>query len=189
MLLGAAATYLCVRTPHFTDATAPDAPVALAASTSSFEDDYQQLRRRNLVLPIAGLKSSDLQDTFNSGRPGGRHHEATDILAPRGTPVRAMDDGSIRKLFNSKPGGLTIYEFDREGIYCYYYAHLDGYAPGLKEGMQVQSGEVIGYVGTTGDAPKDTPHLHLTITRIGPDKHWWGGTPIDPYPILKKLRN
>ena len=117
----------------------------------------------------------------------GRPHEAADILAPRGTPVHAIDDGVIQKLFLSKPGGLTIYEFDRQGIFCYYYAHLNGYAEGIKEGLRVNRGDVIGYVGTTGNAPPDTPHLHLTIFKLGPKKHWWQGTPINPYPILIKL--
>src|SRR6202008_641582 len=99
----------------------------------------------------AGLNPKDIQDTFNAGR-GGHRHEATDIAAPRGTPVLAMTDGEIRKLFNSKRGGITIYEFDPDEIYCFYYAHLDRYASGLKEGMLVRRGEVIGYVGTTGDA-------------------------------------
>lgn len=93
----------------------------------------------------------------------------------------------IRKLFLSKPGGITIYEFDREGIYCYYYAHLDHYAEGLKEGAQVKRGDTIGYVGSTGDAAPTSPHLHFAITKLGPEKNWWQGTAVNPYPILKAL--
>lgn len=145
------------------------------------------LLQRNLTMPIQGIAAADLRDTFNEARPGGKRHGATDILAPRGTPVRAMDDGFIRKLFLSKPGGNTIYEFDGTQAYCFYYAHLDRYAPGLKEGMAVRRGDVIGYVGVTGDAPPGTPHLHLEITKLDADKHWWLGAPINPYPILVEL--
>lgn len=156
-----------------------------AASTTG--DDYQQLFQRNLTPPLRGLAARDIQDTFKQDRAGGKPHEATDILAPRGTPILAMDDGVIRKLFLSKPGGLTIYEFDRDGIFCYYYAHLDRYADGLKEGMPVSRGDVIGHVGTTGNAPANTPHLHLAIFRLGPEKRWWEGKAIDPYPVLINL--
>ncbi len=151
------------------------------------EEDYQRLMQRKLTAPIRGLVAHDIKDTFRQGRAGGKLHEATDILALRGTPIVAMEDGVIQKLFLSKPGGLTIYEFDRQGIFCYYYAHLDHYADGLKEGMPVNRGDVIGYVGTTGNAPPETPHLHLAIFRLGPEKHWWHGTPIDPYLLLMKL--
>jgi murein DD-endopeptidase MepM/ murein hydrolase activator NlpD len=149
--------------------------------------DYELLARRKLTLPIPGLDARDIRDTFAQGRTGGKLHEATDILAPRGTPVVAVEDGIIQKLFLSKPGGITIYEFDRQGVFCYYYAHLDRYAAGLSEGMSVKRGDVIGYVGTTGNAPPQTPHLHFAIFRLGPEKHWWQGTAIDPYPVLMKL--
>lgn len=136
-------------------------------------------------MPVRDMHISDTRDTFNEGRDGQRRHEAADIVAPRGTPVLAVEDGTIRKLFLSKPGGNTIYEFDPSENYCFYYAHLDHYADGLKEGMQVTKGQVIGYVGTTGNASPASPHLHFGITLIGPDKKWWGGTPINPYPILR----
>ena len=135
-------------------------------------------------MPVQGLRLSDVHDTFSEARPGERRHEATDIMAPRGTPVLAVDDGTIRKLFLSKPGGNTIYEFDPSERYCYYYAHLDRYAPGLKEGMHVKKGEVIAYVGSTGNANAAGPHLHFGISIVGSDKKWWGGSPIDPYPLL-----
>jgi murein DD-endopeptidase MepM/ murein hydrolase activator NlpD len=140
--------------------------------------------QRNLGMPVMNMQVSDLRDTFNQARPGERRHEATDIVAERGTPVLAVEDGTIRKLFLSKPGGNTIYEFDNSEHYCYYYAHLDRYAANLKEGNRVKKGDVIGYVGTTGNAPPESPHLHFAISLIGPDKRWWGGTPINPYPLL-----
>jgi murein DD-endopeptidase MepM/ murein hydrolase activator NlpD len=136
-------------------------------------------------MPVANMKATDILDTFHQARGGKREHEATDILAPRGTPVLAVDDGTIVKLFWSQPGGRTVYQFDPSEHYCYYYAHLDGYEAHVTEGMHVRRGQVIGYVGTTGNAPPGTPHLHFGITEVGKDKKWWGGTPIDPYPLLR----
>jgi murein DD-endopeptidase MepM/ murein hydrolase activator NlpD len=140
----------------------------------------------NIGLPIAGLTMADIYDTFHQSRGNGeRRHEATDIMAPRGTPVLAVDDGIIAKLFSSKPGGLTLYQFDTRERYCYYYAHLDRYAAGIREGLLVKRGDVIGYVGSTGNASPDAPHLHFAIMELGPEKKWWEGTtPINPYAIL-----
>ena len=137
-----------------------------------------------LLLPVLGARVAQLKDDFDETRGGTRRHEAIDILAPRGTAVLATVDGTVAKLFTSVPGGLTIYEFDRAGTYCYYYAHLDRYAPGLAEGAFVHRGDRIGDVGTTGNAPKNTPHLHFAIFRLGPEKHWWQGEPVNPYPLL-----
>jgi murein DD-endopeptidase MepM/ murein hydrolase activator NlpD len=138
------------------------------------------------IVPVAGVEADDLTSTFNEARGGGsRRHEAMDILAPRGTPVLAAVDGRIVKLFSSAAGGLTIYQFDDEERYCYYYAHLDSYAPDLTEGQVVVRGQVIGFVGTTGNAPPDTPHLHFAINRLGPDKKWWDGEPLDPIDFLR----
>jgi peptidoglycan LD-endopeptidase LytH len=159
----------------------------LAAAKEPSDEDYRILSAHRLVMPVLGANAKEIQDTYREARSGGRAHEATDIIAPRGTPVVAMDDGIVRKLFTSVRGGLTIYEFDPSEIYCFYYAHLDRYALGIKENVPVHRGEVIGYVGTTGDAPPDTPHLHLEITRLGPDKKWWEGTGINPYPLLKQI--
>jgi murein DD-endopeptidase MepM/ murein hydrolase activator NlpD len=135
--------------------------------------------------PIKGLKASDIQDTFDQVRgAGSRKHEAIDIMAPRGTPVLAVNDGKIVKLFLSKPGGITIYQFDPSEQYAYYYAHLDRYAEGIAEGMTVHRGDTIGYVGSTGDADASAPHLHFTIIQLGPEKQWWKGTSINPYQYL-----
>jgi murein DD-endopeptidase MepM/ murein hydrolase activator NlpD len=134
--------------------------------------------------PIAALRVEDIHDTFNEGRSSGRAHEAADIMSPRGTPVLAVTAGTIRKLFTSRAGGLTVYQFDSAADYCYYYAHLDRYAEGLTEGMAVKRGDRIGYVGSTGNADPAAPHLHFAIFRLGPEKQWWKGTPIDPYPFL-----
>lgn len=158
-------------------------PSARSAAAGEVSRTERPLRRR-LGLPVAGLAAKDIQDTFNETRKGQRRHEATDILSPRGTPVLAIDDGVIRKLFLSKQGGLTVYQFDTEETYCYYYAHLDGYAPGLREGMPVHRGDTLGYAGATGNASANTPHLHLAIFKLGPEKRWWEGAPINPYPLL-----
>jgi len=136
-----------------------------------------------LIIPVAGIPPSQLKDSFNDGRVGHVHH-AIDILAPRRTPVVAAVDGTVRKLFFSAAGGITLYEFDATERTSYYYAHLDAYADGIHEGQLLHRGELIGYVGTTGNAPPGTPHLHFAIENLPPTKEWWKGDPIDPYPIL-----
>ena len=133
--------------------------------------------------PISGLTPMDLHDDFAEVHSGHRH-EAIDILEPRGTPVHAVVSGTVRKLFLSKPGGNTIYQFDEMGVYCYYYAHLDGYAKGLREGMRVERGDVIGFVGSTGNADPRVPHLHFAIFELGPERLWWKGKAVNPYPGL-----
>ena len=133
--------------------------------------------------PIRGLALANLRDTFEEVHNGHPHH-AIDILEPKGTAVQAVVSGTIRKLFLSKPGGNTIYLFDESQVYCYYYAHLDRYAEGLREGMRVERGDVIGFVGSTGNADWRTPHLHFAIFELGPEKQWWKGKAIDPYPGL-----
>ncbi len=138
-----------------------------------------------LQLPVIGVSPDQLIDTYTQARSGGRTHDAIDILAPRGTPVVAAVDGTIRKLFTSRAGGLTIYEFDVREERVYYYAHLDSYADGIAEGQFVKQGTVIGYVGTTGNAPPGTPHLHFAIENLPPTKEWWKGEPVNPYPLLK----
>jgi murein DD-endopeptidase MepM/ murein hydrolase activator NlpD len=167
-----------VETVHAGGPTVP--PHAPAEAPRVDSSDFP----RSLIIPVEGVSAADIQDTFDQGRGTERKHEATDILAPRGTPVIAADDGVIKKLFLSKPGGNTIYQFDPTEQYCYYYAHLDRYADVIREGMTVKQGQVIGYVGTTGNAPANTPHLHFGIFKLGAEKRWWEGTPINPYPIL-----
>lgn len=137
----------------------------------------------DLLVPVEGVTAAQLKDTFNEARGQGRH-EAMDILAPKGTRVFAVADGKVVKLFNSKPGGLTVYQFDPGANYAFYYAHLDRYAKGLKEGMVLKRGDLVGYVGNTGNADPATPHLHFTIFELTPEKQWWKGTPVNPYPLL-----
>lgn len=144
------------------------------------------LRRRDLRVPVRGITTEELADTFDDARGGGRVHEAIDIMAPTGTPVVAVEDGRIAKLFESQQGGLTIYQFDPSEKYTYYYAHLDRYAPGLQENGRVRRGQVLGYVGSTGNADADSPHLHFAIFELGPEKNWWQGTPVNPFPVLRE---
>jgi murein DD-endopeptidase MepM/ murein hydrolase activator NlpD len=140
---------------------------------------------RGLEVPVEGIRRDQLTRSFRDQRSGTRVHEAIDIPAPRNTPVKAVEAGTIARLFLSKAGGITIYQFDPSEKFCYYYAHLERYADDLAEGAQVRKGQVLGYVGTSGNAPKETPHLHFAVFRLTADKRWWEGTPIDPYDILR----
>ena len=137
-----------------------------------------------LLVPVKGVLPTQLSDTFTQSRGEGRRHDAIDIMAPRGTPVLAVADGRIEKLFLSKPGGRTIYQFDPGGTRAYYYAHLDSYVINLSEGQVVKRGQILGYVGSTGNASPDAPHLHFAVFELGPEKQWWKGTAINPYPLL-----
>ena len=143
------------------------------------------LERRSLLVPVQGVRSDQLADTFDDPRGSERVHEALDIMAPRGTPVVAVEGGRVAKLFESDAGGLTVYQFDPSETYAYYYAHLDRYAPGLAEGQRLARGQLVGYVGSTGNANPEGPHLHFAIFQLGAEKRWWEGVPINPYPVLR----
>jgi murein DD-endopeptidase MepM/ murein hydrolase activator NlpD len=159
-----------------------DAPGEPRPVLSPGVDDLAFLKLRRLLFPVPSADAGRLRDDFADPRTG-HSHEALDILAARGAPVVAVDDGVVQKLFTSVRGGLTVYQFDPEGTYCYYYAHLDRYAPGLREGMTLKKGDRIGDVGTTGNAPPDTPHLHFAIFKLGPEKQWWKGAALNPFPL------
>lgn len=193
-LFGALLAWRAMRTETTAVTTARSAPAKQPPSSKADErptgtsgtlDVPGDLMSHNLEIPVEGVSRSALVDSFRDAREG-HVHEAIDILAPRETPVVAVEDGAIVKLFQSAAGGLTIYQFDPTEQYCYYYAHLERYADNLQEGDHVRRGQVIGYVGTSGNAPRNVPHLHFSIVRLGPDKHWWDGTPIDPYRVLRK---
>ena len=162
------------------DSVAADTPVIRAPA-----DSPADFVGRDLVIPVEGVKKDQLTRQFSQQRGASRLHEALDILAPRNTPVKAVEDGTVARLFFSKAGGITVYQFDPTGNYCYYYAHLERYADGLREGDRVKKGQVIGYVGTSGNAPKDTPHLHFAVFRLTAEKRWWEGTPLDPFDVLR----
>jgi murein DD-endopeptidase MepM/ murein hydrolase activator NlpD len=165
-----------------TSATAVVVPSAAAVAQAS-ADDASPLASRQLLIPVRGVAREQLHDMFDDAR-GGERHQAIDIMAPRGTPVVATAEGKVVKLFTSKPGGLTVYQFDPQERYAYYYAHLDRYADGLAEGQVLKRGDLVGYVGSTGNASPDAPHLHFAIFRLGPERQWWKGTPVNPYPFL-----
>jgi murein DD-endopeptidase MepM/ murein hydrolase activator NlpD len=136
-----------------------------------------------LDVPVQGIRRPQLRDTYAESR-GGRAHEALDIPAARGTTVISATDGRVLRLFNSKSGGLMVYAADASERFILLYGHLDRYANGLSDGMRLERGQVIGYVGTTGNAPIGTPHLHFAILRGRPSVSWWSGTPVNPYPLL-----
>jgi len=145
-----------------------------------------ELRARRLAFPVDGVAPESLIDSFADPRAAGaRLHRAVDILAARRTPVRAVEAGTIARLDRSLAGGISVYQFDGDERYCYYYAHLDGYAPGLAEGTHVERGQLLGYVGTTGNAPRNTPHLHFAIYRLSDAKQWSARSALNPYTVLR----
>ena len=161
-------------------------PVPPTANASPALQHSESAPPNNLIIPVAGIRADELRDTFSESRSEGRIHDAIDIPAPLGTPVLAAADGTIIKLFQSEKGGTTIYQLSTDNRFVYYYAHLDRYAPGIAEGQQVTRGELIGYVGSTGNASPDAPHLHFAIARLDASKAWWKGDAINPYPLLAK---
>lgn len=142
----------------------------------------------NLDVPVHGVDRKQLRDSYTEAR-GGHIHQAMDILAPRGTPVLSATDGQLLKLFNSKAGGLMVYATDTSRRFILLYGHLDGYAPDMTNGMQLKRGQVIGYVGTTGNAPPGTPHLHFGILRGKPDVSWSKGVAVNPYLVFGMANN
>lgn len=170
--------------------TTPAGDVATPAADASERERadpslVEALRERHLTLPVEGIDREALYDSFDDPRSGGRTHRAIDIMAPRGTPVFAVEDGTIAKLDDDQGGGGTVvYQYDPERRFVYYYAHLESWAEGLEEGARVGRGQVIGYVGTTGNAPPGAPHLHFAITVLDEEGRWWGGVPIDPFGLF-----
>ncbi|MDB4882295.1 MAG: Peptidase [Gemmatimonadetes bacterium] len=158
------------------------AGTGIGALSSSETVNY--ILARGLIVPVAGVTVAQLQDTFDEGRDAGRMHRALDILSPRGTPVLAADDGRILRIGPNALGGNTVYATDPLGRVVYYYAHLDAYQPGLVAGATIARGDTLGIVGTTGNAPKDTPHLHFQVMRMPSDGKYWDGEPINPYPLF-----
>jgi len=175
------------------------APVARAAASGSprvavptlgplsSSETVNYILGRGLLVPVAGVAVSQLTDTFDEGRDGGRVHRALDILAPRGTSVLSADDGRVLRVRPNALGGNTVYATDPEGRVVYYYAHLDAYRAGLAEGQTIARGDVLGTVGTTGNAPKDTPHLHFQVMSMPADGKYWDGDAINPYPLFLLL--
>lgn len=159
---------------------APPPPAPAPASTPTIQDHSQ------LTVPVHGIDRRRLADTWGQSRANGqRVHQAIDIMAPGGTPVIAAAPGTVEKLFYSNGGGgITLYERSPDRLWQYYYAHLQGYAPGIREGQAVRAGELLGYVGDTGNAGTGNFHLHFAISRMAPGDSWWKGQPVNPYPLL-----
>lgn len=163
----------------------PEAPaVARTPPPKPAPSASELLAQRDLVVPVQGVPRSKLQDTFDAQRGAGRKHRAIDIMAPWGTPVLAADDGRLARITRNRAGGLALYQVDPTGRFVYYYAHLAGYADGLRDGQPLRRGEVIGYVGATGNAPKHAPHLHFQVLAVADGKRWWGGEAVNPYQAL-----
>jgi murein DD-endopeptidase MepM/ murein hydrolase activator NlpD len=147
---------------------------------------HDSTRPPALIVPVEGVPADRVPDTFNAPR-GGRAHRAIDILAPRGTPVLAATDMTVYRIRNSEGGGLSVYAIDASERWMFYYAHLDRFRGGLAEGTKLAQGETIGYVGTTGNAPPDTPHLHFQLMRARFDARWWDGEALDPRPYFVRV--
>lgn len=186
-IIAAALLVHAIIAPEPIEQAAASSPAAITHETD------QKIRRRaavitrsELIIPVASVAASGLSDTWGHARSEGRSHEGIDILAPIGTPVRAVADGRIVKFFDSVRGGVTIYQFDTSERFVYYYAHLNRRASGLAEGDVVRQGDVIAYVGMTGNAP--VPHLHFEIQRLTPERHWWEADSMNPYPLLRAGR-
>lgn len=147
--------------------------------------DPETIAVGSLVIPVAGVKPGQLENTWGDARGGGtRTHNAIDIMAPRGTPVMAAAPGTVEKLFDSRNGGLTVYVRSGDQARVYYYAHLDSYRPGLVEGQRLNTGDVLGAVGSTGSASDTAPHLHFEVKEMGPGEKWYQGREVNPYPLL-----
>jgi peptidoglycan LD-endopeptidase LytH len=164
----------------------PDATVGVVGSTTS---DVAYLLSRRILMPVAGADMSKVEDSFYEPRDGGRTHRAIDILAPRGTPILAADDGKILRMSTSELGGISMYTVDPDARLVYYYAHMDHYNNAMSPGREIVKGDTLGFVGTTGNAPKDLPHLHFQVMRWPADNKYWDGEPIDPFEALGGVRH
>lgn len=160
---------------------------ALATAAPVPADATAVAHLNSLYFPVPGIDSTALDDSFDAPRDGGaRRHNAIDIMAPRGTPILSAGDGRILRLSKSTKGGITVYATDLEEQFVYYYAHLDRYHPNLYAGKPLLRGDTLGYVGTTGNAPKNVPHLHFQVMRMPDNGRFWDGDPINPYPLLRQ---
>ena len=177
----------CSRARITTEPAAAPAPVEASATpgSSSTVSPEALLAAKGLIIPVRGVDASRVRDSYTASR-GGRTHDAVDIMAARGTPVIAADSGTIIKLRQNEAGGITIYQLDHAEHFIYYYAHLDRYQEGLAEGMVIRQGDVLGFVGTTGNAPPDTPHLHFQVMLYRGHGQYWGGDPINPHPYFTR---
>ncbi len=154
------------------------------ADTPAADADVSWLRRTGLLVPVRGVSVTAIEDSFDAPRDGGRRHDAVDIPAPRGTPVVAAVEGSVLRVGTNPAGGNVVWLSDVERRFAYYYAHLDRFGKGLSAGTHVLRGAIVGFVGTTGNAPAGLPHLHFQVMRTTDVAKWWTGTPVNPVPFL-----
>ncbi len=172
--------------PSATTSPLPNSGAPSSQNNSSQTVTVTEAPATPLIIPIPGVRPDQLRDTFSDARSEGRVHDAIDIPAPQGTPVLAVADGTILKLFQSERGGTTIYQLSTDNKFVYYYAHLDRYAEGLTVGHFAKQGETIAFVGDTGNAVAGNYHLHFSISLISNPKRYWEGVNINPYPLLRK---
>lgn len=159
-------------------------PAALPKGVTREEYDY--LASRRILIPVANARLARIADSFDHARDGRRVHAAVDIMAPRGTPVIAADDGRVLRMRRGGAGGITLYALEPRERFVYYYAHLERYRKGLAEGDRLRKGDTVGFVGTSGNAPRDVPHLHFQIMRMPADGRWWAGIPVNPRPLFAR---
>jgi peptidoglycan LD-endopeptidase LytH len=169
-----------------TPAPDPEPSPTIQSPISSNSPQQSYVGAVDLLIPVQGVRSDQLLDTFEDARSEGRVHDAIDIPAAAGTPVLAAADGQIVKLFQSERGGTTIYQLSQDRKLIFYYAHLQRYADGLTEGAYVKRGDVIAYVGDTGNAGAGNYHLHFSIAIVADPKRYWDGTNINPFPLLHR---
>ena len=184
-MMAGAALFVAVAALHFLAARrGPEGPPIVAPELAA--PPPPDLMARDLVFPVRGIDPASVADTFTAPRGASRIHNAVDIMAPRGTPVVAVADGTVEQTGTGGAGGIAVYQRDATGRYAYYYAHLDKLAEGVEAGRPVRAGDVLGYVGTTGNAPPGAPHLHFAIYAVADRTRRWGGRPINPFPLWRR---
>jgi peptidoglycan LD-endopeptidase LytH len=157
---------------------------ALVVEISARETRRMAGSSDHLIIPVAGVHPSDLRDSYGEPRTGGRRHEGIDIFAPDGTQVLAAAAGIIVGRESSPRGGISIYKRDLDERTVYFYGHLQGYRADLKEGDLVRQGDVIAYVGQTGNVPAGSPHLHFSVHVVTDPNNWWHGRNLNPCDLL-----
>jgi len=135
-----------------------------------------------LLMPVQGVRVRQVWDSFGALRSGGRRHEGQDIFARRGTPVYSATQGFVVRMAYGPLGGLQIFVLGA-GQRRYYYAHLERFAPGLKEGDRVTPLTLLGFVGNSGNARNTPPHLHFGIY-VG-SRETCDYRALDPLPLLR----
>lgn len=164
----------------------PAPSTTAAPKIARARSEIEFLRDSRLMVPVAGIAPEQVPDTYWAKRDGGRIHQSADIMAPRGTAVIAAIDGVVLRVGQNKTGGIVVYTTDTERRFVFYHAHLDRVSDAIREGLPIQQGDVLGYVGTTGNAPPNAPHLHFQVMRMPDDDHYWEGQPVDVRPFLVK---